>query len=285
MAAAVMAPPDMQTASSSSSAAPFPLIIEAVDEDDQRFEWKRTVDPSDILADLVRLWASDHGVPGNAVGLEDSEGRALNLSRPAKEELRLCRKEAALTADAGSGSADAKNGDQPIRIIAFPTEQEYMEQEGVEKAPAVDAAPKVSSEAPAHDAAPKPALEAPKVGIEAREGQKRVNLAGDARAAKCQKIAKKEETPEKARVKEESKDAKVRVEAKKEEAKKAAMPGGFGEDDAIEFLQDNPKKAGNSSYDRYEKYKVARTVREALALGAAKGDIVHDAKRGFLKRL
>jgi len=54
--------------------------------------------------------------------------------------------------------------------------------------------------------------------------------------------------------------------------------------DPVKFEQTNPKKAGTSAWDRYEKYKVAKTRSEALALGAAKGDISHDISKGFCKR-
>lgn len=55
-------------------------------------------------------------------------------------------------------------------------------------------------------------------------------------------------------------------------------------EDLIEFIQPNPKRIGTSSGDRYEKYMTATTVNEARALGAAPGDIVHDFKKGLLKR-
>jgi len=64
-----------------------------------------------------------------------------------------------------------------------------------------------------------------------------------------------------------------------------ADPGATpGDGEEIVFEPVNPKKEGSGAYDRYEKYKSARTVAEALNLGACKGDIAHDFKRGFLKR-
>ena len=50
----------------------------------------------------------------------------------------------------------------------------------------------------------------------------------------------------------------------------------------IAFQQQNPKKAGGKSFTRYEAYKAATTVQQALDLGAVKGDIAHDHKSGFL---
>mmetsp|Transcript_79771 Transcript_79771/g.124404 ORF Transcript_79771/g.124404 Transcript_79771/m.124404 type:complete len:231 (-) Transcript_79771:13-705(-) len=57
----------------------------------------------------------------------------------------------------------------------------------------------------------------------------------------------------------------------------------FG-DDPVEFVQDNPRKIGTMTYDRYEKYKSAQTPNEALRLGALKGEIPYDFQRGFMKR-
>ena len=53
-------------------------------------------------------------------------------------------------------------------------------------------------------------------------------------------------------------------------------------DTSIQYLQENPKKRGGEAFERYEKYKMARTVNEAKELGASQGDIAHDHKAGFL---
>jgi hypothetical protein len=59
---------------------------------------------------------------------------------------------------------------------------------------------------------------------------------------------------------------------------------GISDSEPIKFDQTNPKRAGTDACDRYEKYKSAKTIREAMALGAAKGDISNDVSRGFCKR-
>jgi hypothetical protein len=51
---------------------------------------------------------------------------------------------------------------------------------------------------------------------------------------------------------------------------------------AIRLQQENPKRAGAKAHDRYQKYKKAKTVEEALGLGAYKGDLLFDLKAGFL---
>ena len=43
-------------------------------------------------------------------------------------------------------------------------------------------------------------------------------------------------------------------------------------DEPIVMAQDNPKRVGSLSFQRYEKYKAARTLREYYSLGARKGD-------------
>jgi len=54
--------------------------------------------------------------------------------------------------------------------------------------------------------------------------------------------------------------------------------------DPVSFLQNNPKMVGSRAWERYEEYKRATTVTEALSLGASKGDISNDFKKGFLVR-
>lgn len=84
----------------------------------------------------------------------------------------------------------------------------------------------------------------------------------------------------------EVKATKVRKVRKKSKMNLSSVPA--GEDDPIEFQQANPKKISakqGSPYDRYEHYKAAKTMREALHLGAAPGDLKHDFDRGFLRVL
>ncbi|CAK0863210.1 unnamed protein product [Prorocentrum cordatum] len=50
---------------------------------------------------------------------------------------------------------------------------------------------------------------------------------------------------------------------------------------AVSFRQDNPKSRGSKAHERYERYKAAATVGEAVGLGASKGDVANDVKKGF----
>eukprot|EP00931_Biecheleriopsis_adriatica_P032164 TRINITY_DN18796_c0_g1_i1.p1 TRINITY_DN18796_c0_g1~~TRINITY_DN18796_c0_g1_i1.p1 ORF type:complete len:176 (+),score=44.80 TRINITY_DN18796_c0_g1_i1:240-767(+) len=58
-----------------------------------------------------------------------------------------------------------------------------------------------------------------------------------------------------------------------------------GGDEPIEFLQANPKKPNSATWTRYEKYKAAKTMNEAISLGAAKGDIREALQKGWCKKL
>ena len=54
---------------------------------------------------------------------------------------------------------------------------------------------------------------------------------------------------------------------------------------AIEFNMKNPKKKNSASYQRYEKYKQAKTKEDAIKLGALLSDINYDIKYGHAKLL
>lgn len=55
-------------------------------------------------------------------------------------------------------------------------------------------------------------------------------------------------------------------------------------EDTICFQEENPKRLGSASYRRYSAYCRAKTVREALFLGATRGDIKWDEAAGYFKR-
>jgi len=94
--------------------------------------------------------------------------------------------------------------------------------------------------------------------------------------------------PAKAVAKESAKKTAGKEAAAKEVAASVKRTPGVGDtptgDDPIEFEDPNPKNATSASGLRYAKYMKAKTVQEALKLGAAKGDIAHDFKKGYLRR-
>ena len=53
-------------------------------------------------------------------------------------------------------------------------------------------------------------------------------------------------------------------------------------DTALRVAAKNPKKRGTASWDRYERYKSARTVGEFLDRGGTSGDLRHDWARGYV---
>ena len=50
----------------------------------------------------------------------------------------------------------------------------------------------------------------------------------------------------------------------------------------IQYEQDNPKKFGTMSWDRYERYKVASSVAEMMELGGKWADFLFDYSRGYI---
>lgn len=56
----------------------------------------------------------------------------------------------------------------------------------------------------------------------------------------------------------------------------------FDHDAIVTFLQQNPKRSGSTSAVRYEVYKHAGTMGEALRLGALRSDLKHDFDHGFV---
>lgn len=73
------------------------------------------------------------------------------------------------------------------------------------------------------------------------------------------------------------------VAAKPEKTEKPATGGRASKVDnssKITYKQDNPKRPSSESYARYEGYKKAKTVSEAIALGATRQDVNYDVKLG-----
>ena len=54
---------------------------------------------------------------------------------------------------------------------------------------------------------------------------------------------------------------------------------------SVEWLQNNPKGEQTKSWERYERYKVAKTIKEALSLGATKDDINNDYACKFVEKI
>eukprot|EP00440_Ansanella_granifera_P002899 gb/GFBE01003165.1/.p1 GENE.gb/GFBE01003165.1/~~gb/GFBE01003165.1/.p1 ORF type:complete len:347 (+),score=81.16 gb/GFBE01003165.1/:1-1041(+) len=59
------------------------------------------------------------------------------------------------------------------------------------------------------------------------------------------------------------------------------MPAKLSDETRISFRSENPKRSGTKAHERYEQYKTATTVAEAIRLGASRGDVSNDVKQGF----
>eukprot|EP00913_Durusdinium_trenchii_P020057 g18849.t2 len=78
---------------------------------------------------------------------------------------------------------------------------------------------------------------------------------------------------------------KTESQSPSEKASSSDLGGNIpGDDEPVVFQADNPKRSGTTAYERYEKYKSAKTITEALEKGAARGDIINDFKKGFFGR-
>lgn len=59
------------------------------------------------------------------------------------------------------------------------------------------------------------------------------------------------------------------------------MPPKLVDGTPLSFRQDNPKRAGTKAFERYERYKAGKTLRQAIDLGALRSDVTNDVKLGF----
>lgn len=59
------------------------------------------------------------------------------------------------------------------------------------------------------------------------------------------------------------------------------MPPKLLDSTGIRFKAENPKRAGSKAHERYEIYKVATTMEEAVRLGASRSDVQNDIKQGL----
>ena len=104
-------------------------------------------------------------------------------------------------------------------------------------------------------------------------------------AAPPKVVSKAKTPPEPAQKAKAQPEPAPKAVASKAKADAATVPGKLVDEDKIQYVHENPKTPGSASYMMFEAYKKAKNVKEALVLGAAKGDIVHDIKKGFCKRV
>lgn len=293
-----------------------PVVVEAQDEAGAVFKGEYLLDPSAPIRPLLDAWAHDNQVPTSCVTFEDAEGRILDLGRAPAElgwlhaasPIRVFARPAEEEAgDGGSSEAQLPPGGQsspptsanlaaplfsaaPWNSAAAPwnrgvdPDDEEVDLFGdaddgegdlcaldrsIEDSPdgaeifAPSSAPPEPPEQPPKrrrteaDAAPEPPARPRATAVKAgaqRKPAARVSAAGE-------QVQEEPSTPS-----------------------RMAKSAGCLSEDEIAFQELNPKPEGSQARDRYNAYKAARTVREALALGASKDDLAYDRKRGFLRR-
>ncbi|CAE7490510.1 papd4-a [Symbiodinium natans] len=221
------------------------FLIIALSGDERKHHWLGSSAKSAPLQSLAQQWAQAHSVSETGVALE-KDGSELDLSR---------------------SPSDYAWETEQVELYSWPTKEEYMEEDSVIEpaaSSAVEGTPTTARLNGEASSSTRPEPESTKKGV-----------------------AK----PSQVKLKPETKKTPGGVKPKPKASRSKPAGGGAenkeaipGPDDPIEFLQQNPKKAGGKGFDRYEKYKSARTITEAMSLGAAKGDIQFDWQRGWLRR-
>lgn len=214
------------------------------------------------LSQLARKWANMHQVPENSVGFE-WKGEELDLQKTAADY--------------------SFSPSEQVELLCFPKTEEFMEPVEPTKADVV-VAKSASVGRKKADAAKNSRPEQDQGVTEGSNKRKREASSAEAKSEKAEtsKVEKKRPRDPRGAGKENAPKVAKPSSAKGSGGEKTSAPG---LEEPIQFLQTNPKKAGGTSFHRYEKYKHAKTVKEALALGAAKGDIAYDWKQGFFKRV
>jgi len=239
------------------------ICVKAESEDDQEFDWHTCLCLNQQVRVVANAWAAAYGVPVGAVGLDEQQsGRELDLSMTPMDY------------EWAPGSS--------VSLKAYPTEENLMEVEVVaaaEPEPTPDAPEAASRAAPraASKAATKPAAKK-----EGRHPLSRHRRTGG--LSRGSSVQPKQRPMQQQQQQQQQQQTQQQV---------FARPAGRGDatpdDDApgkvapVVWDQTNPKRAGSCAFDRYERYKRAKTVGEALSLGAAPGDISFDFKKGYLK--
>jgi hypothetical protein len=292
--------------------------IEAEDEVDRRFVWRCRLSCAAPIHPMALAWAEAHGVSASAVGFEDMEDNIIDTSQtpnqlgwtPNGGMVRLRAIPVDMQYAEGSGKrpgeteATTSAGDGPSRGTTGRQATVSCE-ETVDTAPptAATGTPAVAEDAPTtvsgkrKQPAPVPPAAAdeasgPPAAKKAKDASAPAPKAKGKAKAKAKAEPGTEATPSaKASARSESSAApKAKAApATSPPASRAVTTGGSdgpmpGDDEPIVFEQENPKKKGAAAHIRYEKYKAAKTPRDAMALGASKGDVGHDFKKGFMRR-
>jgi len=230
------------------------FLILAVSGDDRKHRWLGSGAKSAPLRSLVQEWARAHHVSETGVALE-KDGFDLDLSR--------------------SASDYAWEADQ-VELYSWPTREEYMAPEDKDLEPIRTEAPQAFTVLEGAQSAPSSLMQVSS-SVRPERPETHGNKASEKPAQVKSKPTKKAPGAVKPKPKARSSGFKTAGAGDKKEP----LPSPHEE---IEFVQQNPKKAGGKGFDRYELYKKAKTIAEAMALGAAKGDILFDWERKWFRR-
>lgn len=240
--------------------------IEAEDDLGRCFRWRGLAPLEAPIRELARRWAVAHELPVESVGfteLEEEQDPTTSHSS-SWQPLDLAATPAGLGWSARPGRA-------PRRLAAVPLLHDFAEAPNVRQTrqSAKNEALVLGVDASASGAARRGRKRAAEIEV-AASGAKRASPAGPKRSGgAC--IAK------------DGGSAAAAAHAGGRYAGFAGDPLPANEAQIV-YQQENPKKAGTAGWTRYESYKAACTLDEALTLGAAKGDLTHDWKKGFIRR-
>jgi len=242
----------------------------AKDEDGLEFRWSKQFLLQQPLLTLRTQWADAHRLPAAVVGFEDFREKEVDLERtPAElgwdsnnivqlQAIPVDTKFAAKTAVPVPGKTNVPTSVGTKKMLAS------MKVDASNGLASAQTDTVVPSTAPVPSAAPTIPRQVPK------------------RARK--------KAPEGAGIREATSDGaagepRLSMESSQlSQCSSVAVSSGSEDEELIVFESVNPKNEGSASYDRYEKYKVAKTRTQAMELGASREDIRYDYKKGFFKK-
>eukprot|EP00440_Ansanella_granifera_P024189 gb/GFBE01026275.1/.p1 GENE.gb/GFBE01026275.1/~~gb/GFBE01026275.1/.p1 ORF type:complete len:309 (+),score=77.89 gb/GFBE01026275.1/:1-927(+) len=307
-----MLPQEESIAAQAGGVVHFLVVAEAeskeAEEEITEHRWEGHCELHSPLRALASAWASKHLVPVSAVALEDEHGTRLDLSKPptaygwkvAQQVILVCfpdeeefmdaqslqerHQDSAAPAAASSSSASTSSSARvsPAASAMQGVQQIAAEEARGQKREATSQEEEEGSKRSRSAAASPQAVAARSDSAKGSKSTAQANETAKSKGGKTEPAAKAATAPKPKKAEGGTKKAEGNQKKAEGFGPNAGEPP--GPDEPIEFSQTNPKKAGGSSWDRYEAYKKANTVKEALDLGAAKGDIAYDWKRGFFKR-
>jgi hypothetical protein len=281
------------------------LIIEAEDEEDESYDVQYTLSASSPLSDVARKWAQDYKIPdAGAVVLQNEQGLLLDVAKTPRE----------LGWIAARGSSSKR-----VKLTAVPLDETYAEQNGrdtkvlagkpwsadtqeMQEADAAAGTRPVGSEDDACASTAQVLRFCVKTGEPLLHKKDVVASSAASPSTAAATVPKPDNSVAKAaKNNSEGKDGKQKSSpSAKGSGNAKASAGATGSaasgssgaadgrcptgDDPVTFQNPNPKRTSSKSGERYEKYMKAKTVNEAIRLGACQGDIKFDWNNGYMKR-